>query len=65
MKIYTEVAGFKIYPEISAAMTLRHMLRRAAFSSVGLEILNLAAARVYSGILAALNSADRFSALRL
>lgn len=55
----------KFIPRSLPLCMLRRMLRRAAFSSVGLEILNLAAARVYSGILAALNSVDRFSASRL
>ena len=55
IKIYAEVAGFgcrvfKIYPKISAAMHAETYAAVRFFSSVGFEILNLAAARVYSGI---------------
>jgi hypothetical protein len=55
IKIYAEVAGFargvfKIYPEISAAMHIATYAAACRFSSVGLEILNLAAARIYPGV---------------
>ena len=55
----------KFIPRSLPPCTLQRMLRRAAFSSVGLEILNLATAWIYSGILAVFKFADRSSALRL
>nr|WP_314793127.1 hypothetical protein [uncultured Campylobacter sp.] len=49
-KLWDLGAGFKIYPRFLPSCTLRCMLLRAAFSSVGFEILNLAAARICSGV---------------
>jgi hypothetical protein len=53
IKIYAEeVAGFKIYPEISAAMHIATYAAVCRFfvGSVRLKILNLAAARICSGV---------------
>nr|WP_314218501.1 hypothetical protein [uncultured Campylobacter sp.] len=56
-----ECEVLKIYPEISAVVHAAMYAAACRFfvGSVRLEILNLAAARIYSGVLATLNLTDK------
>ena len=60
-KLWALSARFKIYPEISAVVHAKTHATTCRFfvGSVRLKILNLAVARIYSGVYQLLNSADR------